>query len=74
VKRAVTAGSNWRQTLLFGAASGLFCYATFDLTALALLKGWTGLATPVDIAWGALAAATSATIGLLLANLISRQA
>jgi uncharacterized membrane protein len=71
---SLAAGSNWQHTLLYGALFGLFCYATFDLTALALLKGWTWPAALVDIAWGAFATATSATIGLLLANLISRQA
>jgi uncharacterized membrane protein len=67
------AGSNWQHTLLYGALFGLFCYATFDLTALALLKGWTWSAALVDIAWGAFATATAATVGLLLTNLIARQ-
>jgi uncharacterized membrane protein len=67
------AGANWQHTLLYGALFGLFCYATFDLTALALLKGWTWPATLVDIAWGTFATATSATVGMLLANLVSRQ-
>lgn len=71
---SLAAGTNWQHTLLYGALFGLFCYATFDLTALALLRGWTWPAALVDIAWGAFATATSATVGLLLANLISRQA
>lgn len=71
---SLAAGSNWQHTLLYGALFGLFCYATFDLTALALLKGWTWPAALVDIAWGAFATATAATAGLLLANLMSRQA
>src|ERR1700758_876145 len=29
---------SFRWTLLYGALFGLFCYSTFDLTALALLK------------------------------------
>ena len=28
-------------TLLYGALFGLFCYATFELTSLSLLKHWT---------------------------------
>ena len=28
-------------TLMFGALFGLFCYATFDLTSLALFKYWS---------------------------------
>ena len=67
------AGANWQHTLLYGALFGLFCYATFDLTALALLKGWTWPAALVDISWGTFVTATCATLGLLLANLVSRQ-
>jgi uncharacterized membrane protein len=67
------AGSNWQHALLYGALFGLFCYATFDLTALALLKGWTWPAALVDIAWGTFATAVSATLGLLIANAIQRQ-
>ena len=34
-------GATWQSTLLYGALFGLFCYATFDLTSLALLKHWS---------------------------------
>ncbi len=66
------AGSNWQQALLYGALFGFFCYATFDLTALALLRGWTWPAAAVDIAWGTFVTAVSATLGLLIANAVSR--
>jgi uncharacterized membrane protein len=69
---SATAGSSWQHTLLYGALFGLFCYATFDLTALALLKGWTWPAALVDIIWGAFATAISATLGLWIANAIVR--
>ncbi len=36
-----TAAATWQSTLLYGALFGLFCYATFDLTSLSLLKHWT---------------------------------
>ena len=36
---SLAAGTNWQHALFYGALFGLFCYATFDLTALALLKG-----------------------------------
>lgn len=70
---SAAAGANWQHTLVHGSLFGLFCYATFDLTALALLKGWTWPAALVDIGWGALATATAATAGLLLANAVLRQ-
>ena len=57
-----------RSTLLYGALFGLFCYATFDLTSLALLKHWSWAVAAVDIGWGAVVTAVSSTAGLLVAN------
>ena len=62
------AGANWQSTLLYGALFGLFCYATFDLTSLALLKHWSWPVAIVDISWGALVTAVSSTAGLLVAD------
>src|SRR5690242_19018931 len=59
--------STW-STLLHGALFGLFCYATFDLTALALLKHWSWAVAAVDIGWGPVVTAVSSTAGLLLAS------
>lgn len=60
--------ATWQTTLLFGALFGFFCYATFDLTSLALLKNWTWPVAVVDISWGAFVTAVSSTAGLLVAN------
>ena len=60
--------ATWQSTLLFGALFGFFCYATFELTALSLLKHWTWPVVMLDIAWGTFVTAVSATLGLLLAN------
>jgi uncharacterized membrane protein len=57
-----------RTTLLYGALFGLFCYATFDLTALALLKRWSWAVAAVDVSWGAVVTAVSSTAGLLVAD------
>jgi uncharacterized membrane protein len=46
-----------------GALLGLVAYATFDLTALAVLDGWSVLVTAVDIAWGTLLTAAAGGIG-----------
>lgn len=43
----------WTDALLFGALFGFFCYATYDLTNLATLKGWPLTLSLVDMAWGA---------------------
>jgi uncharacterized membrane protein len=61
-------GATWQSTLLYGALFGFFCYATFDLTSLALLKHWSWPVAIVDITWGALVTAVSSTAGLLVAN------
>jgi uncharacterized membrane protein len=62
------AAATWPSTLLYGALFGLFCYATFDLTSLALLKHWTWPVAAVDVSWGAFVTAVSSTAGLLIAN------
>ena len=60
--------ATWQHTLLFGALFGLFCYATFDLTSLALLKNWSWAVAFVDVTWGAVVTAVSSTAGLLVTN------
>jgi uncharacterized membrane protein len=62
------AGASWQSTLLYGALFGFFCYATFDLTSLALLKHWSWPVAIVDITWGASVTAVSSTAALLVAN------
>lgn len=62
------AAATWQSTLLYGALFGLFCYATFDLTSLALLRHWTWPAAIVDMSWGSFVTALSSTAGLLIAN------
>jgi uncharacterized membrane protein len=68
-----SAGTNWQSALIYGALFGIFCYATFELTNMALLKHWSWTVVAVDISWGAFVTATSAALGLLLANLISEK-
>jgi uncharacterized membrane protein len=63
-----SAAATSSSTLLYGALFGLFCYATFDLTSLALLKHWSWRVAVVDIAWGSFVTALSSTAGLLIAN------
>ena len=58
----------WQSTLLYGALFGLFCYATFELTSLSLLKHWTWPVVMMDVAWGSFVTAVSSTLGLLVAN------
>ena len=60
--------ATWQHTLMYGALFGFFCYATFDLTSLALLKNWSWAVAAVDVSWGAVVTAVSSTAGLLVAN------
>lgn len=53
------------RALGYGSFFGLAAYAAFDLTGLALLKGFPVSAALVDLAWGAfLSAAVSAVVVL----------
>jgi uncharacterized membrane protein len=63
-----TASATWQSTLLYGALFGLFCYATFDLTSLALLRNWSWPVALVDVTWGAVVTAVSSTAGLVVAD------
>jgi uncharacterized membrane protein len=66
-------GATWRSTLRHGALFGLFCYATFELTALSLLRHWTWPVVMVDVSWGCLVTAISAATGLVIANRVAPQ-
>jgi uncharacterized membrane protein len=62
------APGNWQSNLLYGALFGLFCYATFELTSMALLRHWEWNVVAVDIGWGTAMTAVSAALGGLLAQ------
>ena len=62
--------ATWRSTLLYGALFGLFCYATFELTSLSLLRHWTWPVVLVDVSWGMAVTAFASTAGLVIANAI----
>ena len=68
------AGALWSSTLLYGALFALFCYATFDLAALARLKHWSCKLAAVDVVWGAVVTAVASTAGLLVANWVAVKA
>jgi uncharacterized membrane protein len=62
------APADWTHNLIYGALFGLSCYATFELTNMALLKHWEWAVVVPDIMWGVTLTAISASIGGLLAN------
>ncbi len=57
---------NWSKALVNGALFGFFAYATYDLTNLATLKGWSMGLAMLDLAWGAVVTGVSATAGYLV--------
>jgi uncharacterized membrane protein len=66
---AIDAASLAKAALL-GALLGALAYATYDLSNLATLKGWSAALSLVDIAWGAFVTAISASAGFWAASLI----
>ena len=50
------------QALLYGALLGLIAYGTYDLTNLAVMKGFTTKIAVIDMIWGAVL--TGAVSGL----------
>lgn len=54
--------NDWSRALLNGALFGLICYATYDLTNLATLKGWPIKIVVYDLIWGTFISAATALI------------
>ena len=61
---------NLMKTLYTGFIFGLVAYGTYNLTNMAVLKGWSPTVTFVDMFWGGSLTAISATSGLYLARKI----
>lgn len=59
---------SWVSALILGVFFGFVCYATYDLTNLAVAKDWPLLVTIVDLLWGAILAASVSVITYLIAN------
>ena len=58
---AIRSGSRTGHVAIRGGLLGVFAYGTFDLTALALLEGWPVIVTIVDITWGTILTAGTAS-------------
>ena len=53
-------GGDVPRAVATGALFGVFCYGTFDLTSLAVLRDYPAWLAVLDIAWGATASALGA--------------
>ena len=56
------------RAAVLGAGLGFICYATYDLTNLALVKGFPTIVAVVDIVWGAILSAGVAAVAYKLAG------
>jgi uncharacterized membrane protein len=65
---AIRSGSRIGHVALRGGLLGVFAYGTFDLTALALLEGWPVIVTIVDITWGTILTAGTASGALWISR------
>jgi len=71
VRPALAAG-DWKTAALYGALFGFFAYATYDLTNMATMKVWSLRVTVLDMAWGTLLTAATASAGALAALKLAR--
>lgn len=51
------------RAAVLGALFGLFCYGTYDLTNLSVVRGWPLALSLVDMAWGCAVSGVSAAVG-----------
>jgi len=52
---------SWLYALQYGALFGLFCYMTYDLTNLAVVRNFPTQLAFIDIAWGSFVTALCAS-------------
>lgn len=62
---------SWIYAMQYGALFGLFCYMTYDLTNLAVIKDFPIRLAFIDIAWGASLTAISSTIAYWIGSKVS---
>ncbi|WP_158935353.1 DUF2177 family protein [Burkholderia sp. S171] len=59
-------GQSAVRGLVNGAVFGIVAYATYDLTNLATLKGWSTTLVFIDVAWGAVASAIASAVAVAI--------
>lgn len=58
----------WSRALMLGGLLGLFAYATYDLTNLTTLRGWTFKLSVVDMLWGTALSGFTAALATIIAD------
>lgn len=65
----VANGGSALHAVMTAGFVGLLCYATYDLTNLATVKGWSTKIVTIDILWGAVATSVSVLITLYFVSI-----
>ena len=60
------ATGRWTTALVYGALFGFFTYFTYDMTNWATIRNWTPTISLVDVAWGTLLNAATATAAFFI--------
>ena len=59
---------SWLSALQYGALFGFFCYMTYDLTCLAVIRDFSTRLAIIDMVWGSCVSALAALIAYHLGN------
>jgi uncharacterized membrane protein len=62
---------SWIYALQYGALFGLFCYMTYDLTNLAVIRGFPTQLALIDVAWGSFVTAVCSGIAYWVGSRLS---
>ena len=62
---------SYADALIYGALFGLFCYMTYDLTNLAVIRNFPTKLALIDIAWGSFVTALCSGIAYWVGNRFS---
>lgn len=73
ILKPALAEANIHPAVLTGAFFGLVAYGTYDLTSLAVLKGFTAKIALIDMTWGALLTAITTALTLIVSRLLWAQ-
>ena len=62
---------SWIHAAQYGALFGFFCYMTYDLTNLSVVRDFPMRLAFIDIAWGSFVSAIAATLAYWVSNRFS---
>lgn len=65
------ASESWTTALVNGAVLGFVGYATYDLTNLAVMRGYPSTLAVVDLAWGTVLSAVAATVAFFATRAVT---